>query len=215
MVVYLVTNKENGMQYVGQTSQTIRQRWFEHMSHSRQGRSQAFICRAIRKYTPEAFEIEVLQECNTKEEMDIVEIFYIAFLNTRAPQGYNLTDGGGGVLGYVATAETRKKISEYKKGNTDWLGKHHTKETKQKMSESQKNRPKSLEEMERIKLLGKAQKGYRHSEASRKKMSEIGLRRKQSPEHVAKRITATTETIRQNKLRLKEGNDSWQTKQAS
>ena len=49
----------------------------------------------------------------------------------------NLTDGGEGLSGRKMTDETKKKMSEKRKGKKTWIvGKTHTEETKQKMKES-------------------------------------------------------------------------------
>jgi group I intron endonuclease len=113
MVVYLVTNKATGKQYVGQTVKHPKKRWWEHLywgtcknPKSRFG----YLHKAIQKYKPEAFVLEVLHQCSSKEEMDFVETFYISLLNTKAPAGYNLTDGGEGTHGRVCSEETREKI---------------------------------------------------------------------------------------------------------
>ena len=72
--------------------------------------------------------------------------------------------------------ESRRKISDAKKGNTIWLGKHHSEETKLKMSESHKgkstwNKGKHHSDETRKKM-SDAAKGKHHSEAARLKMSE-------------------------------------------
>lgn len=112
MVVYLVTNKINGKQYVGQTTKKLNLRWNEHTSNQ----SQSVLHKAIRKYGKDAFLVETLHCCDTKEEMDFVEIFYISFLNTKAPNGYNLTDGGEGRSGYSLSEDAKKRISEKNSG---------------------------------------------------------------------------------------------------
>ena len=44
--IYRSINIETGMEYVGQTVQTLRERWVEHLSHARQKYSEDF-CRKI------------------------------------------------------------------------------------------------------------------------------------------------------------------------
>lgn len=55
-------------------------------------------------------------------------------MNTKVPNGYNLTDGGEGVLGYTHNEERRKKISEntpkMKGENHPCFGKHWDDEAK-------------------------------------------------------------------------------------
>jgi group I intron endonuclease len=71
---------------------------------------------AIKKYGEEKFLIETIHTCESKEEMNFVEMFYISLFNTKSPNGYNLTDGGEGNLGITPSKETRLKMSIAKKG---------------------------------------------------------------------------------------------------
>ena len=50
----------------------------------------------------------------------------------------NLTDGGEGISGLKRSEETKRKISLANKGNTSFLGKHHTAESKALISEARK-----------------------------------------------------------------------------
>ncbi len=130
MQVYLVTNTVNGKMYVGQTSHTLERRWYEHVKASTSKRLW-LVHKAIAKNGKEKFSIEALHTCESKEEMDFVEMFYISFLNTRVPNGYNLTDGGDGLKGYKPSEETRRKIREARAKQI--IGKR-SEETRRKMS---------------------------------------------------------------------------------
>lgn len=113
MIVYLVTNKVTGKQYVGQTVRKAKERWWQHLywgTCENPKNRFGYLHKAIQKYKPEAFIVETLHECKSKEEMDFVETFYIVLLNTKAPAGYNLTDGGEGTHGRVCSEETKEKI---------------------------------------------------------------------------------------------------------
>lgn len=129
-VVYLITNMKNGKHYVGQTIRTVEERFNEH------AKKDSAIGRAIRRHGKKNFKLEILKTCATKAELDACEMFFIAALKTRAPNGYNLTDGGEGTVGREFSAETRSKLSEAQRGNKKHFGKHHTAETREKMSES-------------------------------------------------------------------------------
>jgi group I intron endonuclease len=113
MIVYLITNQESKKSYVGQTVKTLECRWQQHRTPaSRPGPLHS----AIKKYGSEVFLVEALHSCASKEEMDFVEAFYISFLNTKAPNGYNLTDGGEGTVGLSPSKEARRKMSLAKQG---------------------------------------------------------------------------------------------------
>jgi group I intron endonuclease len=117
MIVYLATNTINGKQYVGQTSHTLEQRWKEHIKWSRYCSDRlGVVHKAIIKYGAQSFSLEVLHTCETKEEMDFVEMFYISLLNAKVPNGYNLTEGGEGGLGYHHTDGAKKAMSISKTG---------------------------------------------------------------------------------------------------
>ena len=66
----------------------------------------------MRKYGIENFTIEVLEECYSREQLNEREIFWIAKLNCKHPNGYNLTDGGEGSKGF--TEETLARMRAYK-----------------------------------------------------------------------------------------------------
>jgi group I intron endonuclease len=90
--IYVITNKVNGKQYVGQTIQAVAKRWRQHQKG--QCRVLAY---AIRKYGKDAFDVAVLDEVQTQDELDTRERFWIKRLCTMVPNGYNLDIGGRGV----------------------------------------------------------------------------------------------------------------------
>ena len=104
--IYKITNKANGKIYVGQ-SIDIEERWKQH-------RWKAFNCNevgyhsaihaAMRKYGLDNFAYEVLEQC-AAEELDEKERYWISFLDSIAPNGYNILVGGQGIR-----AKEREKI---------------------------------------------------------------------------------------------------------
>lgn len=88
--IYKITNKVNGMSYVGQTRYTVEFRWRQHQ-HKDDG---TYFHNALKKYGVENFIVETLEECEVSK-LDSREIYYIAKYNT-FEKGYNLTIGGGG-----------------------------------------------------------------------------------------------------------------------
>lgn len=107
--VYLRTNKINGMQYVGQTSNiSVRNRQFRNLKSK-------YSCEIFdsdrRKYGIDNFELEILAEVETQEEAWELEQAFIKAYNTIYPNGYNVCSGGKGAKGNHLSEETRKKIS--------------------------------------------------------------------------------------------------------
>ena len=193
--IYLRTNKINGKQYVGQVITRrfkTRQSDWNNLKRPYAG---IFLNRARAKYGIDAFDFEILKECED-EELDYWEMYYIKELNTKTPNGYNLTDGGDGMKGYHWSEESKRKISEKAKGrkhteesrkkmsevqngeNNGFYGKHHSEETKKKISEAHKgmtpwNKGKTNIYTEEVKQkMSEAAKGRHPSEEVRKKMSE-------------------------------------------
>ncbi len=114
-IVYKIQHRESGKIYVGKTSRTLDERMNEHTSKSRVT-SNSYIDRAISKYGIDAFEVTVIEECDTEEKLNEREIFWIAFYNCKKPNGYNLTDGGEGVIGYKFSPELIEKRSKSRQG---------------------------------------------------------------------------------------------------
>lgn len=147
--VYRFTNLVNGKAYVGISTQP-KKRKRDHES----GRGSLLLWRAIQKYGLENFDYSLVSKHATYSAALSREIKEISKHNSVKPNGYNLTLGGEGCVGYVASPQTLEKKRRA------WLGRKHTPETKAKMSA--------------------AQTGRTFSEASRKKLSEacIGKQRR-------------------------------------
>ena len=108
MIIYLITNKITGKRYIGQSVNTLKHRWNQHVSHSKNPKRSGILCSAIRKYGRQNFQIKVLSKCESIEEMNHRETYYIRLFNTLTPYGYNLDSGGKNKMVHE---ETRKKQS--------------------------------------------------------------------------------------------------------
>lgn len=103
------------MVYVGQTKRPLKKRITQHCYKGKKDNS--YIDRALQKYGLENFIVEVIEECETREQLNEREKFWIAALNCKYPNGYNLKEGGANGAGYHHTAEARAKMSEKRKGH--------------------------------------------------------------------------------------------------
>ena len=131
----------SGKYYIGQTiNEERRRRCFLYDRYY--GGSK--IDRARRKYGPENFEYTVLIKItgdNTdevKQYLDTLEIGFIKMYDS-VKNGYNITAGGEGCVGFHHTEESKRKISESHKGKTsNRKGCHLSEETRRKIGESKK-----------------------------------------------------------------------------
>ena len=117
--VYIHRNLINGKCYIGQTHLSLNKRFGRNGSRYKNCIS---FGRAIDKYGWDNFSHTVLFDNLTKEEADYLERLYIKRYNTKDPNyGYNLTDGGDGVVGNRQTAwnkglKMNKEFCEKMKG---------------------------------------------------------------------------------------------------
>lgn len=97
--IYVIKNDINNNLYVGKTSNTLEQRWKEHLKdYKRRSCEKRPLYNAINKYGPQHFWIELLEEC-IDEKSSEREIYWINKLNTYH-KGYNATKGGDGTVLY-------------------------------------------------------------------------------------------------------------------
>lgn len=137
--VYKITNKINNKVYIGITSKGISARWKEHLWNAEHG-CPFKLHNALRKYGKENFTIELIDFCNSWEELTEKEKYYIAqYKSTEDEFGYNLTEGGDGTIGRIVTDETREKIRQKA------IGREVSDETRQKLSEAGKVRTEGRE----------------------------------------------------------------------
>jgi len=108
-VAYLVTCLVSEKKYVGITSTSIKRRWSGHVSQSRHANTK--FSRAIRKYGRQNFRIEVIASSRTFKDLLELERILISQYESKE-YGYNATDGGEGVLGFIHSPELKKKMSE-------------------------------------------------------------------------------------------------------
>ena len=131
--IYCVTNVISGKFYIGQTWYTPTIRWSVHCSDAKK-RARSYFHKAIRKYGPSSFRIEVLSTADNQPDLNRLETAWIVVTGAHR-HGYNLSLGGGFLL---PTPETRAKQS------AAHLGRRASSETRAKMSATRKGRPQTL-----------------------------------------------------------------------
>lgn len=111
MILYLVTNKLDGKQYIGQTIQSLKKRWAVHCAPKSEC---PYLHNAIYKHGKENFTIEPIKICSSIDELNRAEENAIKQYNTLAPNGYNISLGGAN--SGKMNEETKQKISVATKG---------------------------------------------------------------------------------------------------
>lgn len=175
-VVYCVTNKINGKQYIGKSIYSMQKRKRNHENDAvKMVDSSPIFHRALRKHGKDNFDWEILFRGNNEEILLKVEIDFIKEENTKKPNGYNILDGG--CIG----------------NGKPMLGFKHSEETKRKMSKKAKEKFQSMSEediLEQIKIMNKAREGLPGprlgavvSAETRVKMSKAQKGKKLTEEH--------------------------------
>ena len=213
--IYKITNTVNGKAYIGQTIHDAEKtRIRQHLN----GKGNECLKNAVKKHGIEVFTYEILHDGILPEFLDMLEIEEIAKHNCVRPNGFNLTHGGDGG---IPSEETRRKLSESKKGEKhNNYGKTPSEETCRRISEANTGKKRSKETCRRI---SESKKGEKHPnygkplpEETKQKMSEAKkdennpmYGRKHSEEHrqkISKAITGkkrSEETCRRMSEALK------------
>jgi hypothetical protein len=182
----------NGKHYIGLTTTSLEQRQIQHRTRAK---SQDTKClyNALRKYgMVDTFELIEIDTADTLEELCEKEIGYIIEYNSyyMNKNGYNMTYGGEGTLGYIHTEENNQKNRERMKKYfenpearqqcSEALKKYfENPEARQQCSEAQKKRFENPEEIQKNR---EAQiKRFDNPEA-RQKNSESQKKRYENPE---------------------------------
>lgn len=171
--IYVITHKQSGKCYVGQTRQRLVRRWGLHKSRMRKGYPYHLYC-AMRKYGENAFDvIEITTVDDQVDASDLERLWIVCLRTTDSRFGYNNTYGGEGF-----GKKTKESIEKHRQ---KIVGKKHAEETKRRRSES----------LEIAWASGVRKGGYKLSLLSRQKMSAA----RQNDKHHAYRHDVTNAHI--------------------
>ena len=160
--IYITTNNINGMKYIGKRKK-------DRFLGNKYLGSGKYLKEAIAVYGSDNFSVELLCECETIEELNEKEIYYIDKYNAQYDSMfYNIAKGGEAGI-----------------GGDHFRGHHHTDETRRKMSESRTgsknsnfgNRWKQSDELKKKHSLissgsGNGMYGKHHSEETKKLIAD-------------------------------------------
>lgn len=112
--IYKITNDINQKVYIGMTERTIEERFKEHCREYKQRRCEKRpLYSAMKKYGPEHFHVELVEETNNPEER---EQYWIKYYNSYK-EGYNATIGGDG-KSHIDNNEIEKMLEAYNRLGT-------------------------------------------------------------------------------------------------
>lgn len=213
----------NGKSYIGITCRKPERRW-------RNGKGYDIktpFGKAIEKYKWENIKHEILDTNITEDEAKRLEKEYIekyrTFVRFHDCNGYNLTLGGEGTVGFPSwnkgkhnSEEHNRKISESKKGQTTWnKGIPMDDETKRKIGESNKGRKHTEEEKKKISEAGKGRpawnKDKQMNEEFKSKISAslIGNQRNKGKNHSEEHNRKIGESKKGKHWKLIDGKRVW------
>ena len=179
--LYVITNRVNGKQYVGQTIHSIDRRWQHHRISARKSwRGCRHLAHAIRKYGADAFLVDQFA-ClvnYSQDEINIAERAAIDSLGTLAPNGYNIRQGGSNGRMHD---ESKAKISAYQKGR------QKSAEHAANISAGLRGKTVPLETRAKIAATLRGQPGRPHSAETRQRLSVLARLRCEQPGELARR----------------------------
>lgn len=170
----MIDNKK----YVGY-SVDIKARLSNHKYHLKTGdHSNNYLQNAWDKHGEENFSFYTVEICSDNCLLE-KEILYIKYFESKLPSGYNMTDGGDGILN--PSLSVIEKLSKANSGKNN--PRYHvevSQETKEKQSKAHKGikfseeARKNMSEAQR--KCADKKRGWHHSDESKKKMSETRQR---------------------------------------
>jgi group I intron endonuclease len=180
--VYKITSSQTDKSYIG-ISVEPKGRWRQHKAHARRG-SGYVLHAAMRKYGIHTFNMTVIAEAQTQNEIFELEKKLIVEHNTLVPSGYNIMNGGQGGGGENHAENMRRawaskspeEIAEFKEKMKE-VGKDISEETRQLRSVSAKTQhadptQKATHKAAASKANQDPEKCQRIAEAARKRWSD-------------------------------------------
>lgn len=113
MEIYKITNRINGKIYIGQTIRPAQQRFRRHINDAINNILNTHFARAIRKYGPDAWNLDIIDKAETQEELNQKEQYWIRYYNS-VIEGYNETDAINKCGGNTYQSKTEEEMEAIK-----------------------------------------------------------------------------------------------------
>jgi len=202
MIVYKIQNKINGKIYIGMTKNSLEERVSNHLENK------SIIGQALRKYGLQSFDVSIIDVAKNREVLADKEMYWICFYDCKAPNGYNLTDGGDGIID--PSEEIKRNITKA------MTGRKASVETKEKMSSSHKKRFENNPELKEIsRNSGYKNRGKVRSEETKKKIGDAqrgrinGPQSEETKDKISKALKGRPGKKGGNSGSFKKGVSSW------
>ncbi len=195
--IYKITNKINNKVYIGFTQQNPAVRFKQHIQYANKciGKRSTVFHKAIIKYGPDNFNIEIIFQSKSFEDCLIMETYFIEEYKSHIDHpdcnGYNLTTGGRQARRSKATIDKWVKDVASKPKSDEWKKKASENRRKQEsmkppkpiltLEDKEKKRLDGIEKMRKTLLdMGSRGELWVQSEVGRKFMSNKSKGRKQT-----------------------------------
>lgn len=113
MEIYKITNIINGKIYIGQTIRPVAYRFNRHINDAINNKLDTHFARAIRKYGPDKWELQIIDNAETQDELNQKEQYWIRFYNS-VEEGYNETDAINKCGGNTYQSKTEEEMGVIK-----------------------------------------------------------------------------------------------------
>ena len=111
--IYKITNRINGKVYIGQSIRPVKRRFQRHINDAVNNIIDTHFARAIRKYGPENFWVEVIDTAESQDELNAKEQEWIhEYQSTNPKFGYNETDAIYKSGGNTYQSKTESELAE-------------------------------------------------------------------------------------------------------
>lgn len=167
-IYVLIDPRDDKIRYVGKTGRLPEERLKEHCKKQHNSNYYSYWINKLRSLKLKPI-MRVIEECD-EFTWEAREIYWIRYYRQLNYDLVNTTEGGGGLVGYKASEETRRKLSYAAKGEKNPnFGKSHSDEAKRKIGESSKLR---IHSEETRRKRSKSLRGVAKSEEHKRKISE-------------------------------------------
>jgi len=163
MKIYKIVNKNNGKIYIGKTNKTIEERFSAHIKNAK-NKINRYLYDSMNRHGYESFEVSLIEECETEEELSSREKYWIETPNCMHPNGYNMTIGGDGGNTLKSWPDEKRKLLYQSQGNKRRGSR--SPEFKQLMSEVSRKREAEKSEHKKKEISNKISKTLKEKYAS-------------------------------------------------